>query len=427
MKKKSVLFAWTAGMVMFSACSSNDDIMGNGGRNDGNAAQQFVLQVASSGDGLTTRAGRPLESSKAQQDVDNVKLFVCDVSDNVVYTTQISDWETTSTDCSVGGHGKEEVIEIPSDSKLPQGTYTVYAIGYSNNSDYDLDAITDLQKGNKFSENQLISFKNDAGNKIGEEIFAGSLPLTVSQNGFKKPVVLNRQVAGTFAYITDIPYIEGAAKLRLVASQLNTQWVFGNFASVDLANNGSNNGNNVKYVVNGATPSPDNNETVYEINLSDWFNNIEDKDNDNLIDANEWKGDATKYAQGSVFAGSFIIPFEKVDGSNTFKLQMTKTDGTVLREWAVKLPSDQLSNTLTAWNSNTNAFEEVKDYSETANIYSVFRNHLYGIGQRTSDNPTKPGTSDGTNSDIPISLNDKQDLTLRVNDNWEVIHNMEIE
>ncbi len=57
----------------------------------------------------------------------------------------------------------------------------------------------------------MFPIKVDATNKIGEEIFAGQMELTVEQGkGFKKPIVLNRQVAGAFAYVNDIPYMEGA-------------------------------------------------------------------------------------------------------------------------------------------------------------------------------------------------------------------------
>lgn len=42
------------------------------------AVQQIVLQVASSGDGLSTRAGRPLYSSQALQTIQNVCIVIYD-------------------------------------------------------------------------------------------------------------------------------------------------------------------------------------------------------------------------------------------------------------------------------------------------------------------------------------------------------------
>ena len=63
-----------SGVMLFSACSNDEAIM-NG--SDNNAEQTLVLQVASTGDNLTTRAGRPLLSSEAKQAIDNVKVIIC--------------------------------------------------------------------------------------------------------------------------------------------------------------------------------------------------------------------------------------------------------------------------------------------------------------------------------------------------------------
>lgn len=422
MKKSLIISAFTAGMMMFCACSNNDTPVNN---DDGlEVKQQLVLQVANTGDGLRTRAGRPLLSSEAKQSIENVKVIICNGENSVVYMHSISDWNNDSKPYTTNGHGREITIEIPKNEKLAVGTYTVYAIGYSSDSDYDLEAITSVNKENKFNANTVLSFKKEAKNKVGEEIFAGSLSLSVeSGKGFKTPVVLNRQVAGAFAYVKDIPYIENAAKLQLVASRRNAQLVLGQFGNFDLTGNGTGNDDHINYVVNGTTAANDNN-VIYSIALTDWFATVKDDDENGLIDAGEnWEGDTEKYAQGSIFGGNFVIPFAKVDETETFKLQLTKENGTsVLREWIVKLPSSdkQLSDhDLWTWNS---AFSFAKAM-DTADKYSVVRNHLYGIGKRTLDKPTNPGID----PDEPETLNTKQELVLRVNDNWEVIHNMEIE
>lgn len=148
-----------------------------------------------------------------------------------------------------------------------------------------------------------------------------------------------------------------------------------------------------------------------------------------MIDADtNWKGDANKYAKGSVFGGTFLIPFAKVDSKKTFVLQLTDDAGKVLKEWTVKLPSvdGQLSAySFFKWNGTT--FEKTPNVQDTQDKYSVVRNHLYGIGERALDEPTHPGGGTDPNPDKPEPLNKKQELTLRVNDNWEVIHKMELE
>lgn len=432
--KKSYLFsAFAAGMVMLSACSNDGDL--TGGNESNNAVQEIVLQVANAGEGLQTRAGRPLLSSEAKQTIENVKVIICDKSNNIVKEKTYTHWNE-DTDSKVygkdgGAHGREATLTYTGDDKLPNGTYTIYAFGYSNNSDYE-DLTTEMNKLTKdaaFSGNTILNLKNGVK---GEEIFAGStaqFEINDNQKGFTQTVVLNRQVAGTFGYFDKIPYVAGATKLQLVASNGNTGLVLGGFNSFDLTGNGTGNDGNVNYVVNGTTAAKDN--VIYTINLKDWFTDVKDVDKNGLIDDTNWKIPAgyTKatFAKGSVFGGTFLIPFQKND-NQTFVLQLVNNNGDVVKSWAVKLPSTdgQLSEyTLSYWNTSatTPVFAKTPGTKDEADKYSVVRNHLYGIGKRSLDKPTTPGTD----PDKPEPLNKKQELTLRVNDNWEVIHQMELE
>ena len=432
MKKNYLLAAMASGVMLFSACSNDEAIMDG---SDNNAEQTLVLQVASTGDNLTTRAGRPLLSSEAKQTIDNVKVIICQGTGNgnVKYVKTLTQWSADADASSkpyggaTGVHGREAIIKLADGDKLAAGEYTVYAFGYSYNSDYsDLATkITDIANGGDFSENVTLTLNQVAGNKIGEEIFAGSCALkVVKDKGFYTPVILNRQVAGTMAYLTDIPCVAGGTKLQLVASARNTNLVLGHFANHDLDGNGKDNGTNVNYVVNGTTTVTD--KVIYEIALDAWFNDLTlDADKNGLIDADKnWKGDSKKYATGSVFAGNFVIPFAKTSES-TFTLQLVDNGNNALKSWKVKLPSTdgQLSaHTSYIWNNNS--FTESTTAQDAADIFNVVRNHLYSIGTRTLDEPTKPGEGP---DDKPESLVNKQELVLKVNDNWEVIHNMELE
>ncbi len=422
---------------------------GNGVESVADGAQIITLQVENGGDGLATRAGRPLYSAEAKQTIENVKLWICDNTGKVVYVKEISNWNTDgSTVYTTGGHGRQTTIELKDADKLAAGTYKVYAVGYSNSSDYDLTAVTDVEKTVEgegkytFSEdkiNMVLPIKEGATNKIGEEIFAGQMEFTVETGkGFKKPIVLNRQVAGAFAYVKDIPFMEGAKYLKLVASAQNQSLVLGNFNSVDLAGNGSGNDANVKYVVNGENgKSGSETYEISSIDLNEWFTAIKDENGDNLIDAGDnWKNPYSSeghptFQKGSAFGGEFVIPFAHVDGKQTLTLQLTNAGGNVLRSWKVNLRSsdEQLDQTITCWNSvSTDWSTEVTD--ESANIYSLVRNHLYGIGTRMNDDPgegTDPEPNPSDPDDQPESLNNKQELVLKVNDNWEVIHGMELE
>lgn len=452
MKKNYLLGMALIASLSFNSCTKEIVYVqdGTGVESVADGAQIITLQVENGGDGLATRAGRPLYSAEAKQDIQNVKLWICDnTGKKVVYVKEISNWNTGgSTAYDTGGHGRQTTIELTDADKLAAGTYKIYAVGYSATSDYTMTAVTDVKKTEEgpskytFNENMVLPCST-----IGEEIFAGQMELTVETGkGFKKPIVLNRQVAGAFAYVKDIPFMEGAKYLKLVASAQNQSLVLGNFNSVDLANNGSNTGESVKYVVNGTSGKSDGNYAyvISTIDLNEWFTTIKDEDGDNLIDAGDnWKNPYSSigeghptFQKGSAFGGEFVIPFAHVDGKQTLTLQLTKADGTtVLRSWKVNLGSGdkQLSQTITCWNSGSTNWNTSLS-GESSSTYSLVRNHLYGIGTRMNDeaNPTNPGTDPepGTpepDKDQPESLNNKQELVLRVNDNWEVIHGMELD
>lgn len=414
---------------MMSSCTK-DKVIGMGG-DDSNAAQQIVLQVANTGDGLQTRAGRPLYSSEAKQTIENVKVIICKGKDvnNVKYVKTVENWDASSSEYTTGGHGRMTTIEIPRDERLNEdGEYTVYAFGYHTGTEYgDLNtAIANIATGSTFNANTVLTIA--AGVK-GEEIFAGSITFELKKEiGFKRPVVLNRQVAGTFGYFEAVPYFEGATKLQLVAPQRNTKLVLGEFANFDLLSNGENDGH-INFVVNGTEKASDN--VIYEIELSDWFNALKDDNKDGLIDydAANWKNPYTgnaNFKTGSVFGGTFLIPFAKVGAEKTFVLKLTDNTGHEYATWTVKLPTTDKQTaeyTLKSWGTDSFVSVSCTDITTT---YNVVRNHLYGIGERALDNPENPDKPT-INPDKPEPLNKKQELTLRVNDNWEVIHKMEIE
>ena len=448
MKKNYLLGMALMASLSFNSCDKEVVYVqdGTGVESVADGAQIITLQVENGGDGLATRAGRPLYSAEAKQTIENVKLWICDKAGNVKYVTTISNWDKDgSTPYTTGGHGRQKTIELKDADKLAAGTYKIYAVGYSATSDYTMTAVTDVKKTEEgpskytFNENMVLPCST-----AGEEIFAGQMELPVEKGkGFKKPVVLNRQVAGAFAYVKDIPFMEGAKYLKLVASAQNQSLVLGNFNSFDLTGNGSGNAN-VKYVVNG-TNGKSGSETyvISTIDLNEWFTAIKDEDGDNLIDAGEnWKnprrpsgspaaGTYPTFQKGSAFGGEFVIPFAHVDGKQTLTLQLTNAGGKVLRSWKVNLGSTdvQLNQTITYWNSNWDS--TITDTS--ANTYSLVRNHLYGIGTRMNDDPGKGTDPDPdpdpepTDPDQPESLNNKQELVLKVNDNWEVIHGMELD
>lgn len=446
MNKKYLLgMALMASMAFYSCTEEKIYVQGGDGSEQvAEYVQTITLQVENSGDGLTTRAGRPLYSAEAKQTIENVKVIVCNGT-SVVYTKDFANWNTdnTSTAYTSGGHGRQATIKLEGDEKLGQGSYTVYAIGYHTGSGYKNntgttslnDVMTDITKGKTFSADMVLKY----GSSNAEEIFAGSAELSISdKKAGSATVILNRQVAGAFVYLKDIPYFEGATKIELVASTTNDQLVLGKFANTNFESNG---GNSVAMnVINGWNSSKNASgqaaETVIAtITLSDWFTSI--TDNNGLINTANWKNPYTEdnhptFQKGSVFAGTFLIPFAKVDNTQTLKLVMKNGTDNQLAFWNVNLSSTgQNYSNLFTWNGSDWGTGTTEALNK--NYYSIVRNHLYGIGTRMNDHadPEKPGTDPEPDTedpdDKPESLKNKQELTLQVNDNWEVIHGMELE
>ena len=451
--KTSYLFsAMASAMLMFSACSSEDDIIVNDGNDLSAATQEIVLQVKSTGTGLTTRAGRPLLSDAAGQQIDNVVLFICDDARNIEKKIEISNWLEES---DTYDQGRVMSIKLESKDKVSLENGIIYAIGYSKNSAYNVSPFTNLQEGGKIDEALSISLTNG----LGEEIFAGETEFAVNQKGgFTATPVLNRQVAGVYGYFESIPYFANAAKLRLVThSKLNSNLVFGKFFNNDFTSNGNN--KTGLYAVNGY--GQDNGTTLYEIELSKWFKEIKDVNNDGVIDKDNWTLDAegnaslandadenanwnassdykdnkVSFKPGSVFAGNFVVPFAKADnGAATLELQLLDSNDEILLTWDVKLKSGdaQLTNYTFSYIENK-AWNVSESYKDDQKCYNILRNHLYAIGKRVVDDPYNPNPDPDPNPnpdpdpDDPEDINNKQSLDLRVNDQWEVLHRMELD
>lgn len=424
MKKINLMLA--AGMMAFAACSNNEDVAKG---NEENGVQNFVLQVASSGDGLTTRGGRPLYSAEAAQDIDNVKLVVYSGSD-VVYEKTLTDWKTVSKAYTTNGHGLQYTLSLKGADKLQAGDYKVLAVGYttSENSSYTYSPeLTSLRKDETYTAPITATTKDG---EEAEEVFAGEVDLTVPEdndNAFASTVTLHRQVAGGFGYFKNIPAsIDNvkATTLRLVASAKNTAVKFENFNSAFTATTGA------QYIVNGATPATTeegvlfsdgetNGYVVYSINLTAIYPNGDaDKDGKyNETGESDWVNptNGLNIVAGSVFAGKFMIPFGYVDGKNTMELQLLSKEGAILKHWTVKIPAADL-----AQDKKT---PEVNDQS--VSVYNVVRNHMYNIGVKADNNTPNPEEKPDTEQ--PEDLSKGQDIILKVNDNWELIHKMELE
>ena len=169
--KKGMFFALAASSLLFSACSSDDAVVSTEGQNE--AVQQIVLHVASSGDGLTTRAGRPLYSSEALQTIQHVRVLIYNTKTNAIVKDEQLDW--TKSD-KYDNHGRQHTLTYKGNDRLEGGSYKVMAVGYSENSDYTyaLDVTGASLTGKTYSD---ITATLKDGKKDAEEVFAGDATL----------------------------------------------------------------------------------------------------------------------------------------------------------------------------------------------------------------------------------------------------------
>lgn len=466
--------------------------------------QEIILQVANTGDGLTTRAGRPLYSSEAKQNIDNVYVVIVGLSegankDRIVAVKSFENWNSISTEYNTNGHGRQTTWKLSKDELLEDGDYMVYGIGYSNNSGYEsgISTLKGLSVGVEFNK-----FKATISTVAAEEFFAGEIEkITVENNEIvltagstNNVLTLHRQVTGVMGYYINIPTfalgkqadilnsLEDATNgetnktlynttvknltLRLVASACNNTVVGAAF------NTGfTTTGNDVQYIVNGFTDelsAISSNASfedktpgyqVYEIEVKNWFPNGDVNydgylgDGDANTGTDNWGKPASignyevGFQPGSVFGGEFMIPVAKVAGKRTLQLQLIGqnlkvtddsgkdklvVDGAadaILRTWNINLPTGDPQIGDAAVNENfvyvvtkSNPYTPVKVTSnvEDETSYSLVRNHLYSVGEKGTDK-WDPDT------DEPQDLSKGQELILKVNDNWELIHKMEVE
>ena len=411
-------------MIALSACNEKEDAPVY---NDD--AQVFTLTV-SNNDGKDTRAGRPLYSEAAAQNIDMVRFFIINTTtNNVVYEKEISEWMSDPSVITVGD-ARQTTIELKGEDKLAAGTYKAYAIGYTSSGsvyDYSPD-FTALEKGGQLAS--AVTATTPSGD--AEEIFAGTtddnqnIVITSAGETFTKTIVLKRQVAGTYGYFTNIPAKgpkdEVAKTLRLVAAAKNKDVVLDGFDKANAVNGKSSADEESGVLFNDGTKG----FVVYSIDLNSWFT-AGDSNKDGLLNAEDtWTAGITEegvsFKTGSVFAGKFVVPFSAVaSANNSLQLQLLDGTGNILRYWNVNL-ADAQGDVIDITAAEPAAADELSTSS-----YSVLRNHLYTLGMRKAgdnggENPDPD--DDEEDEDNPEDLNKGQQLVIKVSGEWEAITGM---
>lgn len=431
-----------AGLMSLAACSNDEGVVAD---NNG-AEQQFTITLASSGDRATRAAAdRALESEAAGQSIEKVTLVVRSQDEGtdknkVVYIKTLENWNGTATNYDTNGHGKKLTFTIPKADKLGAGSYVVTAVGY-NEGNYKLKWPA---KGDVLDKNITATTQADAEAK---EVFAGEQEFTVKDGKIDETdgskaiqsvdVTLHRQVAGAYGYFTSIPAKIGeteVASIRMVSRSKNTVLTFGSFNSSFTTTDAY-----VMYMVNGSVPAGktakflngDEANVLFSAKIADWFPGG-DKNNDGVYDNKDtnWTQHYTgSYLKGSVFASNFIVPFSATQDKSTLELQLLDATGNVLYAWPVKLDASNAQVGKKGETASADLFGAgtAMGFAETADVFSLFRNHIYSIGiHKQGTDPTNPDKP-VPDIDKPTNLSKIQNVVIRVNDNWEALHHMSID
>lgn len=488
--QKIKLMGWLF-VLALAACTSETPNPAEGG-NAAEETQKLVINLSDGGDRLTTRAGRPLHSSEPGQWIQNVTLYVTNTQ-GIVLQKEIDEYVWANAVDYSNGKQLEIAFRASDGEQLPKGEYTVYAVAFSNKTDYSISPAPKSEKkinainGNIIDDNKV--FKNfdftkdfaavlNIGKTDAEEIFAGKADIVSTldadnrlclvakeDNGASSNdavITLNRQVAGTIGYFTNIPAKVGDAvptRIRLVAANRSDKVWFTNMITGETETTTT-----THWVINGSqsTTLPKNANyyssdkttydayEIYSIELNKWFKfgsntgrstfadcdlngdgyvgesdaeQYEDNSSNELSDfwenPNFTKEHPQQLEAGSVFAGRFLIPFSLVSGKETFELQLlgneTGKPEQILKSWRVKVSADG-KHDVTDVEVPTGVIVPAadKDY-----VYNIYRNHMYSIGKKTAYRTT--------DDDEPADLNTAQDLVITVNSQWQIVHGMELE
>lgn len=388
--KKNLLFAAAAGVMLFSACSNDEDVINGGGVSDANASGEITLALNAGGNGTESRAARPVYSSEAYSEVTNVELKL--------YKQSGSNWVDAtgvSTDLTNGGWS---IADWAAQSAVSPGTNdnkttkTVKLKNLDKSAKYKLVAY-----GYKKDLTTALTWSNSVGTatpeagKAVEEIFAGEKEFSTNANGKISTTPVNvemrREVAGILGYFKNIPQKVGEKEVksvRVYASSSNTAY---NFPSVILQNQcGTASASKVTVLTLEIPEGAGVTNGIYT-----WAG----KNEENL-----------KTVDNSLLGGCFLVPFAKTTDA-TFTIALCDEAGNDLKTW-------------------TGVLEKTQTGEDNTKIFNVNRNYFYSFGKKLKANTTGPDP-ENPDPDEPIDLSVDNQATIILNNAWGVIHNMGIE
>ena len=489
MKKQYLLMAAFASALAFTACTNDDAPFTAPGEGEGSITEEkvvegatFEIAIAGAANG-NTKAARPMGSSAADNNVNAIKLDIykfnpapgnnwekitiadteaeatggavalkyvsgeANQNEGDILEDGIIDYSTKEnvnegipgTDQHINKRAKIEVIGLQSGVK-----YQIVAIGYNGTDKaYPYNSTTGYTAAGEGFANGVSLANVGSVNDFGgmQEIFAATSTADTYTNKGAGPegqdvieftvtpsLTLKRQVAGILAYFKNIPmYLpkqDGAdnntlyrvEKLEVVANQTATDFYFpailldtpdfnGVVATEDVEDV------LMKFDFTTAKNYPSTAETITAdkvANGNNEFYTFGENGNGNLFAEGyeSAKPSDLKLLPNTAFGARYILPYDKHYGESTTLTLVFKT-----KNDEVLLVRDVTTD----------------QPGFASNTYDIRCNNFYSIGQKLkTDGTDGPDKDDEDDDDDPISLNGNT-VNLRINDAWDVLHNMGVE
>lgn len=427
--KKNVFKMSAFALMMALAACSNEEITTTQGGEEALLASEDVIEISLTN--TSSRAARPVGSSAADNNVDKVEFkfyestdgsvwsassaSIKEVIDNAVasyadgvltYTTADEDEEVPGTTDSYSKKVRLKMQNLTANKK-----YRIVAYGYNNAFPYGTVSEDETTKGllktGTFSESTNFSL---------EEVFAGYVDVntkeTVAKFTTTPRIVLERQVAGMLAYFKNVPAYVNNDKVEKVVVKANSKSTGFQFPAKLMTDNKDLNG-----LVTNTPPTTLLTFTITASNASN-FGTVGEGDtytfsnggkNYVLADGMTAPTDL-KLLDNTLFGGRFILPYARHLDSQTLTVELQKSDGTVLRTLKVKTNNPPV---------NGDAYK-----------YDIRCNNFYSIGKKLATDDTTGGEGEHPepeDPDEPVDLSGTDEITVTINDAWDVLHDMDVE
>lgn len=386
MKKNYLAMAAMAiGLLTFSACSNDDDFGGEQTTTAKGEMQDVELTFnIGVNSGKETRAGRPLWSSEALQQVKYMQLYIFkDDNGTYKYEKEITGGNNFGFYNDNKVAQGDETHSYTLTTKLEAGAkYKILAVGYEDGYNATFKALS-LTAGTTTLAEAKIELTDDVD--AADEMFSGvtaDIDLSTGTTSFNVNVELKRVVAGVLGYFKNVPYqLENNGALVQVKHIL-----------VQVAKKGTS----ALLENRTASEASDGYTTIIDIPLTG-----------SQDGTNNWYANTTAPADGvqieanSFLKGAYSLPITAHASNATLKVVLTgEQTSTILKEYPVVMDG-------------------------TNNKFTLDANSIYMIGHKSKangtdgDDDTPGGDDDDDKDDDPVDLSKEQILSIKVLAGWD--------